>query len=109
MELHASLQSATELQQCGLHIPKLPIRTGCSLSSFPGMSRYVWLSPALCNPAAEADTPCIAQPGPAMNLADHKSSVGPRHVAWEVGEEELGSCQSRNDNLVRAVCLFALK
>lgn len=106
-ELHASLQSATELQQRGLHIPKLPVRTGCSLSSFLGLSPCGWLSPALCNLPAEADSPCVSQPGPATNLADHKSSVGPRHVAWEVGEEELGSCQGRNDDcLVSAVRLL---
>ena len=46
---------------------------------------------------------------PAINVADHESSVGPRRVAWEVVKEQLGSCQNRNDdNLVSTGIFFAL-
>lgn len=68
----------------------------------PWDSHCLQLSSALGNLATEADVLglCITQPIPAINPADHESSVGPRHVAWEA-KQQLGNFQNRNDdNLV---------
>lgn len=59
-------------------------------------SHHLQPSPALCNLAAEARMLglCITWSIPAIKLADHESSGGPRCVAWEVVKKQLGTVRT---------------
>lgn len=72
-------------------------------------SHFLQPSPAQWILATEADILGlrITQPIAAMNLADHESSVEPRHVAWEVVKKQRGCCEGRNGNNLVTALLFS--